>query len=434
MGIGPFTLYSGTTGIGNAAMGKNALYSNTTGAGNVAIGSYTTSNYRGAMELHDGGSHNVAIGSGALLAAGSASYNTAVGTNAGQDNNTGTITAVGAFALGDNTSGTSNVAVGGFDGSTVAALRLNTTGGSNTAVGVGAFGYNEGGNYNTGMGYQAGLNNVSGVRNTLIGYRAGRDLNNSYNVMLGYEAGRTTTSSGNTFIGTYAGFAATTGGNNTYVGSNGNFGSGHYMGSGSSNTFIGRYNGNEHGVDFRNESNLFIASDGNGQPSHMSQRYDTFVTGGRRYWENVIYEGAATGWDSSASTNTWVTVSAVNMNDGALFQLDGTVIKILVATSNLNPTYGYYSHSTAEFFNISSNTAYTGSTTATSMGDGSNGFELNVTSQCHTATSGLIFRMRIANVSGVGKRLQINSNIAPSSSAGAPTIKVSATTYDLFYA
>jgi hypothetical protein len=206
------------------------------------------------------------------------------------------------------------------------------------------------------------------------------------------------------------------------------------MGSGSNNTFIGRYNGNEHGVDWRGTSNLFVASDGNGQPSHMSKRDDSFVTGGRRYYENVIYQGAATGWDSSASTNTWVTVTAVNMNDGIFHAADGTVVQIMLFTSNLNPTYGYYSLAHAEYMSVSANTGYNGTTTATSMGDGSTGFELPVTCQCHTATTGLQFRMRIANVSGVGRRLQINSNIAPSATASAPTMKIAVTTHNLYYA
>jgi hypothetical protein len=70
-----------------------------------------------------------------------------------------------------------------------------------------------------------------------------------------------TTASQVTFVGTFAGEAAT-GGSNTYVGA----GSGQLMTSGANNSIVGRYNGNQNGLDIRTSSGNIVLSDGSGNP------------------------------------------------------------------------------------------------------------------------------------------------------------------------
>jgi hypothetical protein len=153
------------------------------------------------------GSYNTAIGRAALLSNTTANDNTAVGVQALYDNTTGASnTAVGIYSLADNTSGSYNVAFGRD------ALRLNTTA--------------------------------------------------AYNVAVGYQAGYSTTAdSSNTFIGARAGLSSTDT-RNTFVGES----SGYWVTSGSRNTILGRFDGNQGGLDIRTSSNNIVLSDGDGNP------------------------------------------------------------------------------------------------------------------------------------------------------------------------
>ena len=146
-------------------------------------------------------------------------------TNTTGDNNS----AFGVLALDDNTTGSNNVGIGH------SALRLNTTADNNTAV-----------------GYQAGYSNTTGTKNTYVGDLAG--YTNS-------------TSDGNTFIGRRAGYS-TTGTSNTFIGHEATFnsGAGELVTTGSRNTIIGGYNGNQGGLDIRTSSNNIVLSDGDGNP------------------------------------------------------------------------------------------------------------------------------------------------------------------------
>jgi hypothetical protein len=211
-------------------------------------------------------STNAAIGSGALAANTTGSYNTAVGTSAGAanttgiqstfvgglagaQNTTGSITAVGYAALYGNTTGTNNVAVGNNNGTgTPAPLQTNTTGSQNTAVGHGALGLNTTASYNTAIGYTALYNNTTGTENTAIGRVAGyTNSTGSYNAFLGHDSGYSATGSYNTFVGHLAGYSMTTG---------------------AKNTILGRYNGNQGGLDIRTASNYIVLSDGDGNPRY----------------------------------------------------------------------------------------------------------------------------------------------------------------------
>jgi hypothetical protein len=158
-----------------------------------------------------------------------------------------------------NTTGGYNAAVG-WD-----ALNSNTTGSYNTAIGVSALQYNTTASNNTAVGYQAGYSNTTGFSNTFVGYQAG------------YTTNRTDSLSGrNVFVGEAAGYANTTGRWNSFFG--------HYSGSamttGSSNTIIGRYDGNQNGLDIRTASNYIVLSDGDGNPRGIFDSSGNFNAGG----------------------------------------------------------------------------------------------------------------------------------------------------------
>ena len=160
-----------------------------------------------------------------------------------------TNTAFGTSALAANQAGgTNNTAIGN------AALDANTTGDANTAVGDEALGANTTASNNTAVGYQAGYTNVTGSGNTFIGHQAGYTSavsGNAYNTCIGVSAGNNlTTGVSNTFIGTSATASS----------------SGALVTTGSKNTILGPYSGNQGGLDIRTSSNNIVLSDGDGNP------------------------------------------------------------------------------------------------------------------------------------------------------------------------
>jgi hypothetical protein len=268
--LGSTAAYSNTTGTGNVAVGNSTLFSNTFGSSNVAVGP-------GAMTFNTTGSNNTAQGFQSLYSNTTASNNTAVGYQAGYSNTTGTaIVAVGYEALKVNTTGINNVALG------LQALRDNTTSSNNTAVGhqalvfstgatntaVGSFALfsNTTASNNTAVGYQALYANTTGTNNIAVGYRAGYTVvTGTDNTYLGRQAGILATGSLNVMIGSDAGYNST-GSSNTFVGAGvgGGVASGNAMTSGSKNTLIGGYNGNQDGLDIRTASNYAVIADGDG--------------------------------------------------------------------------------------------------------------------------------------------------------------------------
>lgn len=125
------------------------------------------------------------------------------------------------------------------------SLLVNTTGSGNTAVGDSTLKANTIGIDNTAYGRGALLTNISG----------------SYNVGYGALA-----------------LALATGSFNTGVGRN----AGGSISSGSKNTIIGNYSGNQGGLDIRTLSNYIVLSDGDGNP--------------RAYWNsaNATFDGDLT--------------------------------------------------------------------------------------------------------------------------------------------
>ena len=104
----------------------------------------------------------------------------------------------------------------------------NTTAGNNTAV-----------------GYRAGYSITTGGFNTILGYGAGDAANIEESVFIGYNSGTAVTGNQNTFVGSESGKSIT---------------------SGAKNTILGRYNGNQGGLDIRTSSNNIVLSDGDGNP------------------------------------------------------------------------------------------------------------------------------------------------------------------------
>jgi len=195
------------------------------------------------------GTYNVALGDAALDSGSlTGGFNVAVGT----------------FALTNNTSGSTNTAVG------QASVEANITGGSNTGIGQNSLKSNTTGSSNTGIGKDALRLNTTASNNTAVGYRAGYSNDTgSYNVFLGYEAGKDgSTSARNTFIGYRAGENITTGICNVFVGGTDTSqnGSGSLITTGSKNSILGSFDGNQGGLDIRTSSNYIVLSDGDGNP------------------------------------------------------------------------------------------------------------------------------------------------------------------------
>jgi hypothetical protein len=247
---------SNNTGSSNTALGRSALYANTTASNNTAVGyqaayNNTTGTIQafGKKTLYSNttGVSNVAVGNDALLLNTTGSYNVAMGYD----------------ALALNTTASYNTAVG------VGALKLNTTASQNTAVGFESLRENTTGSDNTAVGLYAGLSNTTGNYNVAFGTAALRsNTTASYNTTVGYQAGyANTTGTGNTFIGLQTGYNNTTGNYNTFIGPAGPLGaSGSYVTTGSKNTIVGAYSGNQGGLDIRTSDNHIVLSDGDGNP------------------------------------------------------------------------------------------------------------------------------------------------------------------------
>jgi hypothetical protein len=261
--VGQAALTANTTAANNTAVGYAALTANTTGTQNVAVGSQS-------LLAHTTGNYNVAVGQNALVSNTTASDNTSVGAFSLDANTTGANnTAVGKEALGSNTTADNNTAVGNL------ALFANTTGHSNVAVGTNALDANTTANDNTAVGFNSLTANTTGTKNTGLGaYTNTSVVTGSSNTAVGYGVLDLNTGSNNTGVGSSALLANTTGTGNTAVGEGG----GSLMTTGSANTILGRYNGNQGGLDIRTSSNNIVLSDGDGNPRLHINSAGTLIT------------------------------------------------------------------------------------------------------------------------------------------------------------
>jgi hypothetical protein len=190
---------------------------------------------------------NSAVGFTALQANTSGVSNTAIGHTAAFSNTTGDYnTAVGQETFYNNTTGSNNSALGRD------ALASNTTGSNNTAIGKDALLLNTTSSNNTVVGVQAGYTNQTGNGNTFFGKQAGYTSNVSGNAY-------------NTCIGDSAGYSLTTGVSNTFIGVSATVNSsGAFITTGSRNSILGPYSGNQDSLDIRTANNYVVLSDGSG--------------------------------------------------------------------------------------------------------------------------------------------------------------------------
>jgi hypothetical protein len=152
---------------------------------------------------------------------GGSPFLTAFGYNSAPSTTGSYNSAFGQLSLFSLTSGASNTAIG------EESLYTVSTGSDNTAIGTSAL-YYATGSYNTAVGTSAMFNITTGESNTAVGHYALR-LN--------------TTASNNTAVGVNSGTSITTG---------------------SKNSILGAYNGNQDGLDIRTASNYAVIADGDG--------------------------------------------------------------------------------------------------------------------------------------------------------------------------
>ena len=222
---------------------------------------------------------NTAVGASALGANTTGSRMTVLGYQAGNSNVTNSFSAYVGYRAGANVIGDLNVAIGdraleGASGSTVTqtvaigqgVLAAVTSGNSMVGIGYNALAANTSGTYNVAVGQDALKSNTTASNNTAVGYQAGyTNSTGASNTFVGHTAGYTSNYNGdayNTALGERAGYSLNTGTINTFVGS----GAGYYVSSGSKNTIIGRYSGNQSSLDIRTSSNQIVLSDGDGKP------------------------------------------------------------------------------------------------------------------------------------------------------------------------
>ena len=232
--IGNLTLTNTTISSGNATV-TNANVTTLTTTNDASISGLTVGKGGGSV------STNTVVGNGSLGISNTGDHNTVFGYAVLTNNTTGNFqTALGYGVLNNNTTGTTNTGVGYY------SLLNNTSGVSNTAIGNQSLQSNTTASNITAVGYQAGYSNTTGIESVYLGARAGYS---------------NTVAQGNVIIGRDAGYN-TTGGFNTFAG----FGSGNAITTGTKNTILGSYSGNQGGLDIRTASNNIVLSDGDGNP------------------------------------------------------------------------------------------------------------------------------------------------------------------------
>lgn len=148
------------------------------------------------------------------------------------------------------------------------------------------------------LGDQAGNSITTGSNNVSFGTQAGyTNKTGSYNVIIGDQAGYLFDYSGgvsqNTFVGQAAGYNATQI-LNTFLGSR----SGFYVTSGTRNTILGRFDGNQDSLDIRTTSSNIVLADGDGNvPVYADSSSNWNIRKG-----NLIIGTAAKGVNFTANT------------------------------------------------------------------------------------------------------------------------------------
>jgi len=307
---------------------------------NTALGNGTLSN--GSTT----GGRNVAIGFNAGNTLSSGAQNTLIGSYCGTGLTTGTQNiGIGDGALtGNSTGATGSYNVG------IGALTLLTSGSSNTAIGYQALQSNNTASYNTAVGYQSLQANITGTYQVALGYRSAYNATASYSVYIGQGAGYSHSTSsennGSVFIGDGAGGigGGLTGHDNTYIGGS----SGSAMTSGSKNTILGQYTGNQNGSDIRTLNNIVVISDGDGYPYLNLNRGSGTARGlafdGTEFFpttDNTI----SCGFSSFRWSVVYSATALINTSDRNLKQdiadLDNTEKRVAIAIKSLIKKYRF---------------------------------------------------------------------------------------------
>ena len=272
---------------------------------------------------------NTAVGASALAANTTGSENTAVGYQAGYSNTIGRFNFYAGYQTGYiNTVGFRNSFSGVYSG-------YYATGNDNTGHGylaLSSITIGASGSFNTALGSAALANNTTASNNTAVGYQAGYTNTTGQNlVAIGYQAGYTSNANNSTYVGYYAG-QGTTGTLNTFVGVNG---VGYLVSSGTRNTIIGGYSGNQGGLDIRTASNYIVLSDGDGNPLISTADNQTVALEGA-----VPNSGAGITFPAtqSASTDpntlddyeegTWTPAQGSGLTVVGAFSSNGSYVKI----------------------------------------------------------------------------------------------------------
>ena len=261
-GVGGAALANFTSGERNSAVGIASLSGNTSGSNNSAVGMYS-------LVGNTVASNNVGVGylSGYLNSLGNA--NVFLGAYAGYNSNPSTAVSTYNVYIGYNagasaTTGTSNTAVG----ASAYAQGSAATGSNNTAIGLQALASNTSASNNTAVGFNSLYNTTTGINNNALGYEAGKRLSTgSYNLFVGSRSGSTgltaLTGDSNSCIGEGSGYYLEGAANgNTFLGQN----SGSAVTTGTNNVILGRYTGNNNGLDIRASSNYIVLADGSANP------------------------------------------------------------------------------------------------------------------------------------------------------------------------
>ena len=270
---------------------------------------------------------NTAVGFGALLFNINGIFNSALGYEALRYTTTGySNTATGNAALHENISGYGNTASGS------SALYYNTLGDSNVATGASSLQYNISGSSNTVSGAAAMQSNATGSRNTAIGAQAlitytppivsaGAFVSaTSYTILTvgttNFVAiGASANTVGVVFTATGAGSGTGTASTNvdatnTAIG----YGAGSTITTGTKNTIIGAYSGNQGSLDIRTASNYIVLSDGDGNP--------------RAYWN-----GAAATFGGALTVTGATTLSSTLSLGGTVSGGGNQINNVVIGTS-----------------------------------------------------------------------------------------------------
>ena len=289
------------------------------------------------------GTSNVKFGlnAGNNIASGG-NYNTVIGEEAGNDITTGdNNTLIGTFSGDAITTSSSNTAVGSY------SMTSMTDGGNNVAVGTSALDVDTKGSHTTAIGRNAlgsqNFTSATDTHNTAVGNNAGQSVTTgTNNTLLGSNVGSTVdTGYDNTFLGVSAGASTTGSYSNTFVGkTSGQLTTGH------SNTYLGRYDGNQDSVDIRSYNNMIVLSDGAGSVKQIYWSLDgsMYMRQQLRPWANNSYNlgGASNKWAEFFCNNSTINTSDENEKQ-QVASLTSAEITAATAISKLFKTYKWNS-------------------------------------------------------------------------------------------